>query len=156
MPGQNQGPESLFEHIQTQWNYPLCQHQIKSLISFFKHTQTQCNCPLHQYQIKYLRSPPLSTPTDITESTPTLVPNQAPDALSVSQVDADPEELPPAPEPDSGIEDGSTDALSSAHWSNKIAERTSTYSSQTSPLLKQKLLCHLPFVKGKTGGSHFF
>ena len=30
-----------------------------------------------------------------------------------------------------------------------------TYSSQTSPLLKQKQLCPLPFAKGKTSGSRF-
>ena len=35
------------------------------------------------------------------------------------------------------------------HWS------PSTYSSQMSPLLKQKLLCCLPFAKGKTGGGCF-
>ena len=31
----------------------------------------------------------------------------------------------------------------------------STYSSQTSPLLKWKPLCHLPFAKGKTGSGCF-
>ena len=36
-----------------------------------------------------------------------------------------------------------------------FVDRFSTYSSQTSPLLKQKLLCPLPFAKGKTGSSCF-
>ena len=36
-----------------------------------------------------------------------------------------------------------------------LLQTHSTYSSRTSPLLKQKLLCCLPFVKGKTSGSHF-
>ena len=41
-----------------------------------------------------------------------------------------PEELTPAPEPNSGIEDGSTDDLSFAHWSNRIAERTNDITEQ--------------------------
>lgn len=39
-------------------------------------------------------------------------------------MDAGPEELLPALEPDRGIEDGSVDTLSSARRSNRIAERT--------------------------------
>ena len=74
--------------------------------------------------------PPVQASTDITESTPTLVPNQAPEGSPVSQADAGPEELPPAPEPDSEIEDGSADALSSARRSNKIAERTREVTKQ--------------------------
>ena len=36
-----------------------------------------------------------------------------------------------------------------------LCAKNLTYSSQTSPLLKQKPLCCLPFAKGKTGGGHF-
>ena len=38
-------------------------------------------------------------------------------------------------------------------WGNSSSK--STYSSQMFPLLKQKLLCHMPFAKGKTGGGHY-
>ena len=65
--------------------------------------------------------PPVQACTGITESPPTQ---------SVSQVDVGPEELPPAPEPNSGIEDGFTDALSFAHRSNRIAERTKDITEQ--------------------------
>ena len=41
-----------------------------------------------------------------------------------------PEELTPAPEPNSGIEDGSTDDLSFVHRSNRIAERTKDVTEQ--------------------------
>lgn len=72
-------------------------------------------------------NPLVQASTDITESTPTLVPNQAPDGSPASQADAD---LPPALEPDSGIEDGSADTLSSARRSNRIAERTMDITEQ--------------------------
>ena len=84
---------------------------------------------------------PAQAYADPMESLPTPVRNQGPespiqaytdptelpltpDGSPVSQADAGPEELPPALEPDSGIEDGSADALSSARRSNEIAERT--------------------------------
>ena len=65
--------------------------------------------------------PPIQACTGITESSPTQ---------SVSQVDVSPEELPPAPEPNSGIEDGFADALSFVHQSNRIAERTKDIAEQ--------------------------
>jgi hypothetical protein len=68
--------------------------------------------------------------TNIIESSPTLVPNQIPDYLPFSQADAGAEELLPALEPNSGIEDGSADALSSARRSNRIAERTREVTEQ--------------------------
>ena len=45
-------------------------------------------------------------------------------------MDVSPEELPPAPEPNSGIEDGFADALSFMHRSNRIAERTKDVAEQ--------------------------
>jgi hypothetical protein len=65
--------------------------------------------------------PPVQACTDITESPPTQ---------SVSQADVGPEESTPTPEPNSGIEDGFADALSFAHWSNRIAERTKDVTEQ--------------------------
>ena len=65
--------------------------------------------------------PPIQACTDITESPPTQ---------SVSQADVGPEELTPTPEANSGIEDGFADALSFAHRSNRIAERTKDVAEQ--------------------------
>jgi hypothetical protein len=70
--------------------------------------------------------------TSSVQSSPTLVPNQIPDYLPFSQTDAGAEELlqVPASEPNSGIGDGSADALSSARRSNRIAERTRNVTEQ--------------------------
>ena len=50
-----------------------------------------------------------------------------------------------------------TNNTTSGHHQSKncLNNGLSTYSSQASPLLKQKPFCHLPFVKGKTGGGRF-
>ena len=75
-------------------------------------------------QVPRAQTPPVQSSTNPIESSPTLIPNQIPDYLPFPQADAGPDELLPVPEPNSGIGDGSADALSSTRRSNRIAERT--------------------------------
>jgi hypothetical protein len=74
--------------------------------------------------------PPAQARADITESPPTPIPNQAPDCSPVFQADTGLEDLPPVPKPNSGIEDDSADALSSARRSSRISERTREITEQ--------------------------
>jgi hypothetical protein len=67
--------------------------------------------------------PPIQACTDITLA-------ESPPTQSVSQADVGPDELTHTPEPNSGIEDGFADALSFAHRSNRIAERTKDVTEQ--------------------------
>jgi hypothetical protein len=73
---------------------------------------------------------PVQSSTNLIESSPILVPNHIPDYLPFPQADAGPEELLPVPEPNSGIGDGSADALSSTRRSNRIRERTRDVTEQ--------------------------
>jgi hypothetical protein len=123
-PGPNQGPESPIQTYTDQSELPPTSAPNQEPDFLFQAYTDPTELPLTPVSNQVPEIPAFKTSTDITESTPTLVPNQAPDALPVSQADAGPKELPSAPEPDSGIEDGSADALSSARRSNKIAERT--------------------------------
>ena len=92
--------------------------------------------PAHAYTDP-MESPPLPVPnqvpiqrnTDPTELPLTPVP-ESPPTQSVSQADAGPEELCPAPEPNSRIRDGFADALSFAHRSNRVAQRTKDVTEQ--------------------------
>ena len=125
MPGPNQGHESPIQAYTDPTESPPTSVPNQEPEFLFQACMVPVELPLTPVPSQVPKIPPIQASTDITESTPTLVLNQleAPDGSPVSQADTGPEELPPALEPD-GIDDSSTDALSSACQLNEIAERT--------------------------------
>ena len=108
---------------------------VRTDITEFPTPNQVSDSPVSQVDADPTESPPTSVPNQVPEISPVRTditefpsPNRVSDCLP--QVDAGPEKLPLASELNSGIEDGSADALSFARRSNRIAERTREVAEQ--------------------------